>query len=44
MIWTGDRKDVPTLLSAMDVFCWLSPSEGMAHVIAEAGTASMSVT
>lgn len=39
----GDRKDVPTLLSAFDIFVWLSRGEGMPHVIAEAGAASLPV-
>ena len=43
MIFTGDRKDVPDLLAAMDVFCWLSRGEGMPHVIAEAGAAGLPV-
>lgn len=41
--FTGDRGDVPDLLSAMDVFCWLSRGEGMPHVIAEAGAAGLPV-
>ncbi len=43
LIFTGDRKDVPDLLAAMDVFCWLSAGEGMPHVIAEAGAAGLPV-
>ena len=43
IIFTGDRKDVPDLLAAMDVFCWLSRGEGMPHVIAEAGAAGLPV-
>lgn len=39
----GDRSDVPRLLSALDVFVWLSRSEGMPHVIAEAGAARLPV-
>ncbi len=39
----GDRKDVPALLSALDVFVWLSKGEGMPHVIAEAGAAGLPV-
>lgn len=39
----GDRQDVPALLSAFDVFVWLSRGEGMPHVIAEAGAASLPV-
>lgn len=42
-IFTGDRKDVPDLLAAMDIFCWLSRGEGMPHVIAEAGAAGLPV-
>lgn|GEM_PF-265642 len=43
VIWTGDRSDVPALLSAMDIFCWLSRGEGMPHVISEAGAAGLPV-
>lgn len=39
----GDRKDIPDLLSALDIFAWLSRGEGMPHVIAEAGAASLPV-
>jgi glycosyltransferase involved in cell wall biosynthesis len=39
----GDRKDIPDLLSAVDIFVWLSHGEGMPHVIAEAGAASLPV-
>ena len=39
----GDRPDVPRLLSALDVFVWLSRAEGMPHVIAEAGAARLPV-
>ncbi len=39
----GDRADVPALLGAFDVFVWLSRAEGMPHVIAEAGAASLPV-
>ncbi|KQT45689.1 glycosyl transferase family 1 [Devosia sp. Leaf420] len=39
----GDRRDVPALLAAMDIFAWLSEGEGMPHVIAEAGAAGLSV-
>ncbi len=39
----GDRADIPDLLSAMDIFVWLSRGEGMPHVIAEAGAASLPV-
>ena len=37
----GDRADVPDLLSALDVFVWLSGGEGMPHVGAEAGAAGL---
>jgi glycosyltransferase involved in cell wall biosynthesis len=39
----GDRKDIPELLSAFDIFAWLSRGEGMPHVIAEAGAARLPV-
>jgi glycosyltransferase involved in cell wall biosynthesis len=39
----GDRADIPALLSAFDIFVWLSSGEGMPHVIAEAGAASLPV-
>lgn len=39
----GDRADVPAILPALDVFCWLSRGEGMPHVIAEAGAAGLPV-
>ena len=43
LLWTGDRADVPRLLSGLDIFAWLSEGEGMPHVIAEAGAASLPV-
>jgi polysaccharide biosynthesis protein PelF len=43
LIFTGDRGDVPRLLSGLDLFCWLSRGEGMPHVIAEAGAAGLPV-
>lgn len=43
VMFTGDRADVPNLLSAMDIFVWLSRGEGMPHVIAEAGAARLPV-
>ncbi|WP_217429558.1 glycosyltransferase family 4 protein [Sphingomonas bacterium] len=39
----GDRADIPALLSALDVFVWLSRGEGMPHVVAEAGAAALPV-
>lgn len=39
----GDRPDVPRLLAGLDIFVWLSRDEGMPHVIAEAGAASLPV-
>lgn len=39
----GDRSDIPDLLVAMDIFVWLSRGEGMPHVIAEAGAASLAL-
>lgn len=39
----GDRTDIPALLSAFDIFIWLSRGEGMPHVIAEAGAAGLPV-
>ena len=43
MIFTGGRKDVPDLMAAMDIFCWLSRGDRMPHVIAEAGAAGLPV-
>lgn len=43
LIFLGDRKDVPALLSSFDIFAWLSKGEGMPHVIAEAGAAALPV-
>jgi glycosyltransferase involved in cell wall biosynthesis len=43
LTFLGDRADVPALLSALDVFVWLSRGEGMPHVIAEAGAARLPV-
>ncbi|WFS01529.1 glycosyltransferase [Rhizobium tumorigenes] len=43
LAFLGDRKDVADLLSAFDIFVWLSEGEGMPHVIAEAGAASLPV-
>jgi glycosyltransferase involved in cell wall biosynthesis len=39
----GDRADVPRLLSGLDAMVWLARGEGMPHVIAEAGAASLPV-
>jgi glycosyltransferase involved in cell wall biosynthesis len=43
LTFLGDRADVPALLSALDIFVWLSRGEGMPHVIAEAGAARLPV-
>lgn len=43
LTFLGDRSDVPDLLAAFDIFVWLSRGEGMPHVIAEAGAASLPV-
>lgn len=43
LTFLGDRKDIPALLSAFDIFTWLSKGEGMPHVIAEAGAAGLPV-
>jgi len=43
LTFLGDRPDVPELLQAMDMLCWLSRGEGMPHVIAEAGAARLPV-
>ncbi|WP_275785428.1 glycosyltransferase family 4 protein [Pararhizobium gei] len=43
MTFLGDRKDIPALMSAFDIFAWLSEGEGMPHVIAEAGAAGLPV-
>ena len=43
MQFLGDRKDVPDLMVAMDIFVWLSEGEGMPHVVAEAGAAGLPV-
>ena len=43
LTFLGDRADIPDLLSALDVFVWLSRGEGMPHVIAEAGAAALPV-
>ncbi|MDT8854407.1 glycosyltransferase family 4 protein [Paracoccaceae bacterium Fryx2] len=43
VLFTGDRADVPDLLGAMDIFVRLSRSEGMPHVVAEAGAARLPV-
>lgn len=41
--FTGDRADVPCLLSGMDALCWLARGEGMPHIIGEAGAARLPV-
>ncbi|TVV72132.1 glycosyltransferase family 4 protein [Sphingomonas solaris] len=43
LTFLGDRSDIPQLLSALDIFVWLSRGEGMPHVIAEAGAAALPV-
>lgn len=43
MIFTGDRPDVPRLLTGLNIFVWLSRGEGMPHVISEAGAACLPV-
>ena len=43
VLFTGDRDDVPRLLSGLDIVAWLSEGEGMPHVIAEAGAAGLPV-
>ena len=43
LIFLGDRKDISAVMSAMDIFTWLSRGEGMPHVIGEAGAASLPV-
>jgi glycosyltransferase involved in cell wall biosynthesis len=43
LLFLGDRADVPQLLAALDIFVWLSRGEGMPHVVAEAGAASLPV-
>jgi len=43
LTFLGDRKDIPALLSAIDIFVWLSRGEGMPHVIGEAGGAGLPV-
>ena len=43
LTFLGDRADIPALLSALDVFVWLSRGEGMPHVVAEAGAAALPV-
>ncbi len=39
----GDCPNVPELLAGLDAFVWLARGEGMPHVIAEAGAASLPV-
>ena len=39
----GDRPDVPRLLAGLDAMVWVARGEGMPHVIAEAGAASLAV-
>lgn len=41
--FTGDRADVPRLLSGLDALCFLARGEGMPHIIAEAGAARLPV-
>src|ERR1019366_6431950 len=39
----GDRADVPRLMTGLDAMVWLARGEGMPHVVAEAGAASLPV-
>ena len=43
LVFLGDRPDVAALLAGLDIFVWLSRDEGMPHVVAEAGAASLPV-
>lgn len=43
VLFLGDRRDVPRLLVGLDAMVWLARGEGMPHVIAEAGAASLPV-
>jgi glycosyltransferase involved in cell wall biosynthesis len=43
LAFLGDRPDVPRLLAGLDALVWLASGEGMPHVIAEAGAASLPV-
>ena len=43
LTFLGDRADIADLLSALDIFVWLSRGEGMPHVVAEAGAAALPV-
>ncbi len=41
--FTGDRADIPRLLSGVDALCFLARGEGMPHIISEAGAARLPV-
>lgn len=43
LLFLGDRADVPRLMSGLDAMVWLARGEGMPHVVAEAGAASLPV-
>src|SRR5260221_11617399 len=36
LIWTGERKDMVSVYSALDILCSASPSEGFSNVVGEA--------
>jgi len=43
LTFLGDRPDVARLMTGLDALVWLARGEGMPHVIAEAGAASLAV-